>query len=79
VANRLYSESTTELTGAEKCLAEASAAEGSRRTGKARIFNIMSFFGTAESSLQDITTADGSSIYTVKKGYRFSRPQAGYH
>jgi hypothetical protein len=50
------------LTGAEKCLADAAAAEGSW-TGEARIINILSFFGTAKSSQQDITTVDGSSIW----------------
>jgi hypothetical protein len=62
------------LTGAEKCLADAAAATGSW-TGEAKIINILSFFGTAESSLQDITTVDGSSIYTIKKVNYFPVPR----
>jgi hypothetical protein len=34
-------------------------------------------YDTAESSLQDITTVDGSSIYTIKKVNYFPIPRQG--
>jgi hypothetical protein len=33
------------------------------RTGKARLLNILSFFGSCESPPQDLTTVDGTSIW----------------
>jgi hypothetical protein len=50
-----------EFAGAEKCLLEAAAM--GERTGKARIVNILSFFGSCESLPQDLTTVDGASIW----------------
>jgi hypothetical protein len=48
VANRQESEFISELTGAEKCLAEVAAAGDLTR--EARIINIVSFFGSDESA-----------------------------
>jgi hypothetical protein len=33
------------------------------KTGKARLLNILSFFGSCESLPQDLTTVDGASIW----------------
>jgi hypothetical protein len=33
------------------------------KTGKARLLNILSFFGSCESPPQDLTTVDGASIW----------------
>jgi hypothetical protein len=61
VSNRLSGELAAEFAGAEKCLHEAAAM--GERTGKARIVNILSFFGSCESLPQDLTTVDGASIW----------------
>jgi hypothetical protein len=45
----------------EKCLREA--ADMGEKTGKARLLNILSFFGSCESLPQDLTTVDGASIW----------------
>ncbi len=57
VSNRL----SGELAGAEKCLRDA--ADMGEKTGKARLLNILSFFGSCESLPQDLTTVDGASIW----------------
>ncbi len=64
MANRLDPEFTVDLFRAKKCLTEVAAAR--ERASEARIvnkFNNLSFFGSAESSLQDLTTVDGASIW----------------
>ncbi len=50
-----------ELAGAEKCLREA--ADMGEKTGKARLVNLLSIFGSCESPPQDLTTVDGTSIW----------------
>ncbi len=61
MSNRLSGELAAEFSGAEKSLLEAVAiGEG---TGKARLLNILSFFGSCESLPQDLTTVDGTSIW----------------
>jgi hypothetical protein len=60
VSNRLSGELAAEFAGAEKCLREA--ADLGQKTGKARLLNILSFFGSCESPPQDLTTVDGTSI-----------------
>jgi hypothetical protein len=45
----------------EKSLTDAAAA--GERTGNARFVKILSFFGSCESSPQDLTTVDGASIW----------------
>jgi hypothetical protein len=60
VSNRLSGELAAEFAGAERCLLEAAAM--GERTGKARIVNLLSFFGSCESPPQDLTTVDGASI-----------------
>jgi hypothetical protein len=57
VSNRL----SGEFAGAEKCLREA--ADMGEKTGKARLLNLLSFFGSCESPPQDLTTVDGTSIW----------------
>jgi hypothetical protein len=47
----------TVLSGVEKSLAEVAAAGD--RTSEARIINILSFFGSAESFFQDMSTVNG--------------------
>ncbi len=59
--NRLSGELAAEFAGAEKCLLEAAAM--GKRTGKARLINLLSFFGSGESLPQDLTTMDGTSIW----------------
>ncbi len=61
VSNRLSGELAAEFAGAEKCLLEAAAM--GERTGKARLINFLSFFGSGESPPQDLTTVDGASIW----------------
>jgi hypothetical protein len=61
VSNRLSGELAAEFAGAEKCLLEAAAM--GERTGKARLVNLLSFFGSGESLPQDLTTVDGTSIW----------------
>jgi hypothetical protein len=61
VSNRLSGELAAEFAGAEKCLREA--ADMGEKTGKARLLNILSFFGSCESPPQDLTTVDGTSIW----------------
>jgi hypothetical protein len=61
VSNRLSAEFAAEFSGAEKSLAEAAAA--GEWTGNARLVNILSFFGSGESSPQELTTVDGASIW----------------
>jgi hypothetical protein len=46
---------------APKCLREA--ADMGKKTGKARLINLLSFFGSCESPPQDLTTVDGTSIW----------------
>jgi hypothetical protein len=57
VTNRLSGELAAEFAGAEKCLLEAAA------IGGARMINLLSFFGSGESSPQDLTTVDGTSVW----------------
>jgi hypothetical protein len=47
-SNRQTPEFISEISGAEKCLMEAAAAD--EQTGEARILNILGFFGSPESS-----------------------------
>jgi hypothetical protein len=61
VPNRLSGELAAVFAGAEKCLLEAAAM--GERTGKARLINLLSFFGSGESPPQDLTTVDGTSIW----------------
>ena len=61
VSNRLSGELAAVFAGAEKCLLEAAAM--GERTGKARLINLLSFFGSGESPPQDLTTVDGTSIW----------------
>jgi hypothetical protein len=61
VSNRLVGELAAEFASAEKCLREA--ADMGEKTGKARLLNILSFFGSCESLPQDLTTVDGTSIW----------------
>ena len=61
VTNRLSGELAAEFAGAEKCLLEAAAM--GERTVKARLINLLSFFGSGESSPQDLTTVDGASVW----------------
>jgi hypothetical protein len=61
VSNRLSGELAAEFAGTEKCLLEA--ASMGERTGKARLINLLSFFGSGESPPQDLTTVDGTSIW----------------
>ncbi len=61
VSNRLSGELAAEFAGAEKCLRES--ADLGEKTGKARLLNILSFFGSCESPPQDLTTVDGASIW----------------
>ncbi len=61
MSNRLSGELAAEFAGAERCLLEAAAL--GERTGKARILNLLGFFGSGESLPQDLTTVDGASIW----------------
>jgi hypothetical protein len=61
VSNRLSGELAAEFAGAEKSLRDA--ADLGEKTGKARLLNILSFFGSCESPPQDLTTVDGASIW----------------
>ncbi len=61
MSNRLSGELAAEFAGAEKCLLEAAAM--GEKTGKARLVNLLSFFGSCESPPQDLTTVDGTSIW----------------
>jgi hypothetical protein len=61
VSNRLSGELAAEFSGTEKCLLEAAAI--GERTGKARLLNILRFFGSRETQPQDLTTVDGASIW----------------
>jgi hypothetical protein len=61
VLNCLSGELAAKFAGAEKCLLEAAAM--GERTGKARLLNILSFFGSCESPPQDLTTVDRASIW----------------
>jgi hypothetical protein len=61
VSNHLSGELAAEFSGAEKSLSEAAISV--ERTGKARLLNILSFFGSCESLPQDLTTVDGASIW----------------
>jgi hypothetical protein len=61
VRNRQDTGFESERTSAEKSLTEAAAAGD--RTKEARIINITEFFGQHESSLQDLATVDGTSIW----------------
>ena len=61
VTNRLTGELAAEFAGAEKCLLEAAAI--GERTGGARMINLLSYFGSGESSPQDMTTVDGASVW----------------
>jgi hypothetical protein len=61
VSNRLSGELAAEFSGAKKCMFEAAAM--GERTGKARLPNILSFFGSCKSAPQDLTTVDGASIW----------------
>jgi hypothetical protein len=61
VSNRLSRKLAAEFASAEKCLREA--ADMGEKTGKARLVNLLSFFGSCESPPQDLTTVDGTSIW----------------
>jgi hypothetical protein len=61
VSKRLSGELAAEFAGTEKCLLEA--APMGERTGRARLINLLSFFGSGESPPQDLTTVDGTSIW----------------
>jgi hypothetical protein len=61
VSNCLAPEFAGEISRTEKCLADAAVAGG--RTGEARLVNILSFFGSAESLFQDLSPVDGVSIW----------------
>jgi hypothetical protein len=61
VSNRLSGELAAEFAGAENCLREAAVT--GEKTGKARLINLLSFFGSCESLPQDLTTVDGMSIW----------------
>jgi hypothetical protein len=61
VSNRLSGELAAEFAGAEKCLLEAAAM--GERTGRARLINLLSFFGSGKSPPQDLTTVDGAGIW----------------
>ncbi len=61
MTNRLSGELAAEFAGAEKCLLEAAAI--GERTGGTRMINLLSFFGSGESSPQDLTTVDGASVW----------------
>ncbi len=60
VANRSNDEFLTKILGAEKRLVDAAAAGG--RTGEAKGVNLCKLFGSAETPIQELTTADGTSI-----------------
>ncbi len=61
VSNHQDPEFLREFSGSEKSLSEAAAA--GKRTAEARNLNVLEFFGPLESSLQDLTTVDGASIW----------------
>jgi hypothetical protein len=61
VSNRLSGELAAEFAGTEKCLLEAAAM--GERTERARLINLLSFFGSGESPPKDLTTVDGTSIW----------------
>jgi hypothetical protein len=61
VTNRLSGVLAAEFASAKKCLNEVAAM--GERTGKARLINLLSFFGSGESPPQDLTTVDGASIW----------------
>ncbi len=61
VSNRLSGVLAAEFAGAEKCLRKAAGM--GEKTGKARLLNILSFFGSCEFPPQDLTTVDGTSIW----------------
>jgi hypothetical protein len=61
VSNRQDPDFLREISGSEKCLSEAAAA--GKRTAKARILNVLEFFGPLESPLQELTTVDGTSTW----------------
>ncbi len=63
--------SQPEFAGAEKCLREA--ADLGEKTGKARLLNILSFFGSCDSPPQDLTTVDGASIWAGDGVHRADR------
>jgi hypothetical protein len=50
-----------EFLGAEKRLLDAAAAGG--RTGEARVVDLCKLFGSAETSFQELTTPDGTSVW----------------
>jgi hypothetical protein len=61
VSNRQDPDFLRELSGSEKYLSEAAAA--GKRTAEAKILNVLEFFGPLESTLQELTTVDGTSIW----------------
>ncbi len=61
VSNRQDLDFFREISGSEKSLTDAAAA--GERTSEARILNILEFFRPLESPLQELTTADGTSIW----------------
>ncbi len=61
VSNRQDPDFLREISGSEKILVDAAAA--GKRTLEARVLNILEFFGTLESPLQELTTVDGTSIW----------------
>jgi hypothetical protein len=61
VSNRQDPDFLREISGSKKSLSEAAAA--GKRTAGARILNVLEFFGSLESPLQDLTTVDRASIW----------------
>jgi hypothetical protein len=61
VSNRLSGKLAAEFAGAKNaCVKRLTWV---KKTGKARLLNILSFFGSCESPPQDLTTVDGTSIW----------------
>jgi hypothetical protein len=61
-----------EISGSEKSLSDGAAAGA--LTSEARILNILEFFGSLESPLQDLTTVDGTSIWAGDGVHLTSNP-----
>jgi hypothetical protein len=61
VLNRQDPDFFREISGSEKSLTDAAAA--STLTSEAKILNILEFFGSLESPLQELATVDGTSIW----------------
>ncbi len=61
MSNRQDPDFFREISGSEKSLSDAAAAGA--LTSEAKVLNILEFFGTLESPLQELATVDGTSIW----------------